>query len=79
MILVFLKVCKHQSGVSSTIFKKRVLDLVYSGENHDVEEILRNLIGCLKDWELEKTHFSWEIETLDRCTELSYYTVRSSK
>ena len=33
--------CIHQSGVSSTIFKK----LTYPGQNRDVRKILRNLIG----------------------------------
>ena len=40
----------RQSGVSSTIFKG-ALDLVYHGQNRDVREILRNVIGSLDDWE----------------------------
>ena len=34
-------------GISSTIFE----NLVDSGQKRDVREILRNLIGCLEDWE----------------------------
>ena len=34
---------------------KSVWDLVYPVQNPDVKEILRNLIGCLGDWGLEKT------------------------
>ena len=34
---------------------KKVWDLVHPGKNRDVRKILRNLIGCLEDWELEKT------------------------
>ena len=41
---------------------KSTWDLVYPGQNCDVREILRNLIGCWEDWELEKTDFSWEIK-----------------
>ena len=34
-------------------------DLVYPEQNRDVKEILKNLIGCLEDWKLEKTDFSY--------------------
>ena len=34
---------------------KSSLDLDNSGQNRDVREILRNLIGCLKDWGQIKT------------------------
>ena len=37
---------------------KSAWDLVYPGQNHGVREILRNVIGCLKDLQLEKTDFS---------------------
>ena len=30
---------------------KSAWDLVYPGQNCDVREILRNLIGCLENWE----------------------------
>ena len=40
----------HQPWVSSTIFKKA------PGQNSDVREILRNLVGFLEDWELEKIY-----------------------
>ena len=33
---------------------KKAKYLVYPGKNRDVKETLRNPIGCLKDWELEK-------------------------
>ena len=39
-------------------FLKSAWNLGYPGENHDVREMLRNLIGCLEDWELEKTVFT---------------------
>ena len=42
-------------------------DLVYPGQNRDVREILRNLIGCLEDWNLENIDFSREIKTPDWC------------
>ena len=42
-------------------------DLVYPGQNHDASEILRNVIGCLEDWELEKTDFSRKTIILDWC------------
>ena len=48
----------HKYEVSSTTFKKQ--DIVYSGKNCDVREILRYLIGCLEDNELEKTDLSWK-------------------
>ena len=34
---------------------KSAWDLVYTGPNHDVREISRNLIGCLEYRELDKT------------------------
>ena len=34
--------------------------LVHPGQNCNVREILRNLIGCFEDWELEKTDKSCE-------------------
>ena len=37
--------------------------LVYPGQNRDV----RQLIGCLEDWELEKTNFSRIIKTPNWC------------
>ena len=40
-------------------------DLVYPGQNNDFREILRNLIGGLEDWELDKTEKSREIKTPD--------------
>ena len=48
---------------------KSAWDLVYPGQkkNHDVGETLRNSIGCLVDWELEKTDFSLKIKTPDWC------------
>ena len=46
------------------IFKKNVWDLAYPGQNRDVIEILNNLIGCLEDWELEKTDFLRKIKFL---------------
>ena len=49
----------HQSGFRLPSWKS-ACDLVYPGQNRDVREILRNLIGCLEDWKLEKTDFSWE-------------------
>ena len=36
---------------------KSAWDLVYPRPNRDVRDISRNLIGCLEDWELEKTIF----------------------
>ena len=57
----------HQSGVSSTIFKKSTLDLVYPGQNSDVREIFRNLIGSLEVWKLEKTDLSQKNKTPDWC------------
>ena len=32
------------------------------GQNRDIREILRNLIGCLEDWELKKTEKSQQIK-----------------
>ena len=43
---------KHRTGVSSTIFKERLLG---SRRKSGFEKILRNLISCLEDWKLEKT------------------------
>ena len=54
----------HQSGCIS---KKRLgtnLKLVHHGQNADVKEI-RNLIGCLEDWEPEKTDISLKFKTPD--------------
>ena len=59
-ILIGIEKKKHQSGVSSTIFKWRLRDLVYPGKNYGVREILRNLIGCLEVWELEMICFFME-------------------
>ena len=36
---------------------KSAWNLVYPGQNGDVREILRNLIGFLENWKLEKTDF----------------------
>ena len=36
---------------------KRHVDLVHPGKNRYVREILRNLISCLEDWDLEKNNF----------------------
>ena len=47
----------HQSGVSSTIFKKRLGSTLYPGQNRDVRENLTNPIGCLEDWELVDLFF----------------------
>ena len=53
-------------GVSSAILES-AWDLVHPGQNRDVREILRNLIGCLEYWELENTDFSQKIKTPDWC------------
>ena len=41
----------------STIFKS-AWDSIYLEQNLDVRENLRNLIGCLENWELEKVDFT---------------------
>ena len=47
---------------------KSTWDLVYPGQNRDVREISRNnMIGCLEDWELEKTAKSRKIKTPEWC------------
>ena len=42
---------------------KSAWDLVYPEQNPDVREILRNLIGCFEDWELEQTGKTGKIKT----------------
>ena len=49
------------------------MDLVYPGQNRDVREILRNLIGCLEDWKLEKIDFSREIKSISFQLTLGVY------
>ena len=44
-------------------------DLVYPWQNPDIREILRNLIDCSEDWELEKTAKSRKIKIPDWCIE----------
>ena len=44
---------------------KSARDLVFPWNNRNVREILRNLIGSLENWELDKTDFPWKIKTLD--------------
>ena len=46
---------------------KSTWNLLYSRQNHDVREILRNLIGCFEDWKLKETELSRKIKTLDWC------------
>ena len=46
---------------------KRAWNIVYPGQNLDVREIVRNLIGCLEDWELKITDFSRKCKTSDWC------------
>ena len=55
----------HQSGVSSSvIFLKSDWDLVYIEQNRDVREILRNLIGCLKDWRFKTLELVFKISEI---------------
>ena len=55
----------HQSGVSSSvIFLKSDWDLVYIEQNRDVREILRNLIGCLKDWRIKTLELVFKISEI---------------
>ena len=54
-------------------------DLVYPGQNCDVREILRNLIGCLKKWELERLTIITEIKTPDWCIWLTLFRFRLEK
>ena len=61
----------EQKGTRSKVFNTPIrsfvysrlsaCNLVYPGQNRDVREILRNLIGCLGEWKLEKTDFSRNI------------------
>ena len=44
---------------------KSAWNLVYIGQNRDSRENVRNLIGRLEDWGLEKTDFSRKIKTPD--------------
>ena len=54
--LFFIKVQYTNLGFG-LLSLKSAWDLVFLGKNCDIREILRNLIGCLKDWELD-----WRIE-----------------
>ena len=63
----FGDIFKAQQKPSSPGFSlpllKSAWDLVYPRPNREVRDISRNLIGCLEDWELEKTCKPQKIQT----------------